>query len=208
MLVPTVNSVRWNDATDDMKRRCPWANPDDPLYLEYHDTEWGVPVHDDRKLFEFLVLEGAQAGLSWRTILNRRENYRKAFAGFDPVKVAAFDGRTVKKLLEDPGIIRNRRKIESAISNAKLVLEVQEEHGSFDTYLWSFVGGKPIQNRWKNPGQIPVKTPEAERMSADLVRSGFKFVGPTICYAYMQAAGMVNDHVVDCYRHREILAMK
>ena len=191
-----------------MKRRCPWANPDDPLYLEYHDTEWGVPVHDDRKLFEFLVLEGAQAGLSWRTILNRRENYRKAFAGFDPVKVAAFDGRTVKKLLEDPGIIRNRRKIESAISNAKLVLEVQEEHGSFDSYLWSFVGGKPIQNRWKNPGQIPVKTPEAERMSADLVRSGFKFVGPTICYAYMQAAGMVNDHVIDCYRHREILAMK
>ena len=191
-----------------MKRRCPWANPDDPLYLAYHDTEWGVPVHDDRKLFEFLVLEGAQAGLSWRTILNRRENYRKAFAGFDPVKVAAFDGRTVKKLLDDPGIIRNRRKIESAISNAKLVLEVQEEHGSFDTYLWSFVGGKPIQNRWKNPGQIPVKTPEAESMSADLVKRGFKFVGPTICYAYMQAAGMVNDHVVDCYRHREILAMK
>ena len=191
-----------------MKKRCPWANPDDPLYLEYHDTEWGVPVHEDRKLFEFLVLEGAQAGLSWRTILNKRENFRQAFAGFDPVKVAAFDGRTVRRLLDDPGIIRNRRKVESAISNAKALLDVQKEHGSFDAYIWSFVGGRPIQNRWKKPAQIPVTTPEADRMSRDLVNREFKFVGPTICYAYMQAAGMVNDHVVDCFRHREVMAME
>lgn len=188
-----------------MKKRCPWANPDDPLYLEYHDKEWGVPVHDDHKLFEFLVLEGAQAGLSWRTILNRRENYRRAFGGFDPRKVASFNDRSVRRLLADPGIIRNRRKIESAISNAKALLDVQEECGSFDSYLWSFVDGKPIHNRWNRPAQIPVTTPEAGRMSTDLVKRGFTFVGPTICYAYMQAAGMVNDHVVDCFRHREVM---
>lgn len=190
-----------------MKKRCPWANPDDPLYLEYHDKEWGVPVHDDHKLFEFLVLEGAQAGLSWRTILNRRENYRRAFGGFDPRKVASFNDRSVRRLLADPGIIRNRRKIESAISNAKALLDVQEECGSFDSYLWSFVDGKPIHNRWNRPAQIPVTTAEAGRMSADLVKRGFTFVGPTICYAYMQAAGMVNDHMVDCFRHREVMGL-
>ena len=192
-------------ATDEMKKRCPWANPDDPLYLEYHDTEWGVPLHDDRKLFEFLVLEGAQAGLSWRTVLNKRENYRRAFDNFDPRRVAEYDGRKVEKLLTDPGIIRNRRKTEAMITNAMVFLAVQEEHGSFDSYIWSFVDGKPVQNKWRKPAQIPVTTPEAERMSASLVERGFKFVGPTICYAYMQATGMVNDHVVDCFRHREIM---
>ena len=187
-----------------MKKRCPWANPDDPLYLEYHDTEWGVPLHDDRKLFEFLLLEGAQAGLSWRTILNKRENYRRVFDDFDPRKVAEYDGGKVEKLLTDPGIIRNRRKTEAMISNARTFLAVQEEHGSFDSFIWSFVGGEPVQNKWRKPGQIPVTTREAERMSAALVEKGFKFVGPTICYAYMQATGMVNDHVVDCFRHREV----
>lgn len=191
-----------------MKKRCPWANSDDSLYLEYHDKEWGMPVHDDQKLFEFLVLEGAQAGLSWKTILNKRENYRRAFAGFNPEKVAAFDGRKIKKLLADPGIVRNRRKIESAISNAKALLAIQKEYGSFDSYIWSFVGGKPICNEWKRPAQIPVATPEAKRMSTDLVKRGFRFVGPTICYAYMQAVGMVNDHVVGCYRHKEVMALR
>ena len=190
-----------------MKKRCPWANPDDPLYLEYHDTEWGVPLHDDRKLFEFLVLEGVQAGLSWRTVLNKRENYRRAFDNFEPEKVAAYDGRKVRSLLADKGIVRNRRKIESAISNARALLAVQEEHGSFDSYVWSFVGGKPIRNEWKRPAQIPVTTIEAETMSKDLVRKGFNFVGPTICYAYMQATGMVNDHVVDCFRHGEVMSV-
>jgi DNA-3-methyladenine glycosylase I len=189
----------------DMKKRCPWANPDDPLYLEYHDTEWGVPLHDDRKLFEFLLLEGAQAGLSWRTVLNKRENYRRAFDDFDPRKVAEYDGRKVEKLLTDPGIVRNRRKTEAMISNARTFLDVQDGHGSFDSFIWSFVGGEPVQNKWRKPGQIPVTTHEAERMSAALVEKGFKFVGPTICYAYMQATGMVNDHVVDCFRHREVM---
>lgn len=172
--------------------------------LEYHDREWGVPVHDDKKIFEFLVLEGAQAGLSWNTILNKRENYRKAFAGFDPAKVAAFDRRAVKRLLSNEGIVRNRRKIESAITNARAFLEVQREFGSFDSYIWSFVGGKPIVNRWRSLSQIPVTSPEAEKMSADLAQRGFKFVGPTICYSHMQATGMVNDHIVDCFRHAEL----
>jgi DNA-3-methyladenine glycosylase I len=187
-----------------MKKRCPWVSFENPLMLEYHDKEWGVPVHDDRKIFEFLVLEGAQAGLSWSTILNKRENYRRAFAGFNPKKVAAFDGRTVRKLLADPGIVRNRRKVESAISNARAFLDVQNEFGSFDSYIWSFVDGKPIQNKWKSLSQIPVTSPEATRMSSDLVKRGFRFVGPTICYSHMQAAGMVNDHLVDCFRYSEI----
>jgi DNA-3-methyladenine glycosylase I len=186
------------------KKRCGWAGTDDLLYLEYHDTEWGVPVHGDRKLFEFLVLEGAQAGLSWRTILLRREGYRRAFAGFDPKKVAAFDRKKIEKLLADPGIIRNRLKVESAVTNAKALLAVQKEFGTFDAYIWSFVGGKPIRSKWRSMAQIPAVTPEAKRMSADLLKRGFKFVGPTICYAYMQAVGMVNDHVVDCFRYSEI----
>ena len=187
-----------------MKNRCPWVSLENPLMLDYHDKEWGVPVHDDRKMFEFLVLEGAQAGLSWSTILNKRENYRRAFANFDPKKVAAFDGRAVRKLLADPGIVRNRRKVESAISNARAFLEVQSEFGSFDSYIWSFVDGEPIQNVWKSLSQIPVASPEAKKMSADLVKRGFRFVGPIICYSHMQAVGMVNDHLVDCFRYSEI----
>jgi len=161
-------------------------------------------VHDDRRLFEFLVLEGAQAGLSWRTILLRREGYRRAFAGFDPEKVAAFDRRKIGALLKDPGIIRNRLKVESAVTNARALLAVQKEFGSFDRYIWSFVGGSPIRNKWRSMSQIPAVTPEAKSMSKDLLKRGFRFVGPTICYAYMQAVGMVNDHVVDCFRYAEI----
>lgn len=187
-----------------MKNRCPWVSLENPLMLDYHDKEWGVPVHDDRKTFEFLVLEGAQAGLSWSTILNKRENYRRAFANFDPKKVAAFDKRKVRKLLADPGIVRNRRKVESAVSNAIAFLEVQSEFGSFDSYIWSFVDGEPIQNRWKRLSQIPVTSPEARKMSSDLVKRGFMFVGPTICYSHMQAVGMVNDHLVDCFRYSEL----
>lgn len=187
-----------------MKKRCPWVDSDNPLVLEYHDSEWGVPVHDDRKLFEFLVLEGAQAGLSWTTILRKRENYRRAFAGFDPRKVAAFDAEKIKKLLDDPGIVRNRLKVNSAVTNAKAFLDVQKEFGSFDSYMWSFVQGKPIRNKWRRLAQIPAVSPEAERMSMDLVRRGFRFVGPTICYSHMQATGMVNDHLVDCFRYSEI----
>ncbi len=187
-----------------MKKRCPWADNDNPLMREYHDREWGVPVHDDRKIFEFLVLEGAQAGLSWSTVLRKRENYRSAFARFDPKKVATFDRRDVRRLLADAGIIRNRRKIESAVSNAKAFLRVQREFSSFDSYMWSFVGGAPIRNRWRRLNQIPVATPEAERMSNDLIKRGFRFVGPTICYSHMQAVGMVNDHIIGCFRHDEI----
>lgn len=187
-----------------MRKRCPWPDPEDSLMLKYHDTEWGVPLHDDRKLFEFLVLEGAQAGLSWKTILNKRENYRKAFAGFDPRKVAAFDHGDVNRLLADAGIVRNRRKIEAAITNAKAFLETQKEFGSFDEYMWSFVGGKPIRNKWKTSRQIPVSTPEAEEMSDDLKKRGFRFVGPTIIYSHMQAVGMVNDHLVSCFRYKEV----
>lgn len=193
-----------NTPVERMRTRCPWASPDDPLMLEYHDKEWGVPVHDDLRMFEFLVLEGAQAGLSWSTILRKRENYRRAFEGFDPKEVASFNSRDIKRLLGDAGIVRNRRKIESAISNAKAFLEVQKEFGDFDSYIWSFVGGRSIQNRWRSLSQIPVKTLEAENMSADLVRRGFRFVGPTICYSHMQAVGMVNDHVVACFRHYEV----
>ena len=185
-------------------KRCAWVNPDDPYYVEYHDKEWGVPVHDDNRLFEMLVLEGAQAGLNWKTILVKREGYRRAFAGFDPKKVASFDRKRVERLLQDTGIIRNRLKVESAVTNAKALLSIQKEFGSFDAYIWSFVGGKPIRNKWRSPSQIPAVTPEATRMSKDLINRGFRFVGPTICYAFMQAVGMVNDHVVGCFRHSEI----
>jgi DNA-3-methyladenine glycosylase I len=175
-----------------------------PLYLSYHDEEWGVPVHDDRLLFEFLVLEGAQAGLSWLTILRKREGYRRAFAGFDPALVAAFGPQDIDRLLADPGIVRNRLKVGSAVANAQAFLRVQEEFGSFDTYVWGFVGGKTIHNEWHTMAQIPAKTSEAERMSSDLKKRGFRFVGPTICYAHMQATGMVNDHTVDCFRYQEL----
>jgi len=185
-------------------KRCDWSSLQDSLYRDYHDKEWGVPVHDDRTIFEFLVLEGAQAGLSWGTILRKRENFRRAFEEFDPVKVARFDGRTVRKLLQNQGIIRNRLKIISAVQNAKAFLEVQNEFGSFDSYIWTFVGGKPRVNRWKKLRDIPAATPESAAMSKDLIRRGFRFVGPTICYAHMQATGMVNDHLVSCFRFREL----
>jgi DNA-3-methyladenine glycosylase I len=183
--------------------RCAWTG-DDPLYVAYHDLEWGVPVHDDRRLFEFLVLEGAQAGLSWITVLRKRENYRRAFEGFDPGRVARYGPAQVADLLADPGIVRNRLKIESAIANARAVLAVAADFGSFDTYLWSFVGGRPILNAWRSLSELPAATAESRAMSKDLLRRGFRFVGPTICYALMQAVGMVNDHVVDCFRHAEL----
>ncbi|HVU35055.1 MAG TPA: DNA-3-methyladenine glycosylase I [Opitutaceae bacterium] len=179
--------------------RCPW--PKTPLDIEYHDKEWGVPQHDDRVLFEFLILEGAQAGLSWSTILTKRENYRRAFAGFDPVKVARFDAAKVRALLADAGIVRNRLKIAAAIQNAKAFLAVQKEFGTFDRYVWAFVGGKPIVNHRRGRGTVPAQTPESDALSRDLQRRGFKFVGSTICYAFMQATGMVNDHLVSCPQH-------
>jgi DNA-3-methyladenine glycosylase I len=185
------------------KTRCRWAG-DDPLYMRYHDTEWGVPLHDDRKLFEFLILEGAQAGLSWITILKKRRNYRKAFEGFDPRKVAGYDSARVKELLSDPGIVRNRLKIEAAIQNANAFLAVQREFGSFDDYIWEFVNGTPIRNARKTLDAIPSNTKESVLMSTDLKKRGFRFVGPTICYAFMQAVGMVNDHTVDCFRYPEV----
>lgn len=183
--------------------RCGWVG-NEPLFRIYHDREWGVPVHDDRLLFEFLILEGAQAGLSWITILRKRDAYRAAFAGFDPRAVAGFDGRKVAQLLADPGIVRNRLKVESAITNARSFLKVQEEFGSFDAYQWRFVDGRPIRNAWRNIKEVPASTPISDAMSRDLKRRGFRFVGSTICYAHMQAVGMVNDHTVDCLRWREI----
>ena len=188
---------------DAQKPRCAWPS-NDPLMLRYHDLEWGVPVHDDRKHFEFLILEGAQAGLSWRTVLHKRDGYRKAFANFDPRRVARFDARRVKTLMLNAGIIRNRLKIESTISNARAFLEIQKEFGSFDRYVWRFVGGRPIVNRWKTLRELPASTPESDVLSADLKKRGFRFVGSTIIYAHMQATGMVNDHPVSCYRHREL----
>lgn len=182
--------------------RCPWASVEPNT--TYHDHEWGVPVHDDRKLFEFLILEGAQAGLSWTTILNKRQNYRKAFHGFRAESIARYGRRDIDRLVGDSGIVRNRQKITAAIENAKAFLLVKEEFRSFDAYLWSFVGGSPIQNRWRTMTEVPARTPESEAMSRDLLRRGFKFVGPTICYALMQAVGMVNDHLVTCPRHAEI----
>ena len=187
-------------------KRCEWAQG--PEMIPYHDTEWGVPVHDDTTHFEFLVLEGAQAGLSWLTILKRRAGYRKAFAGFDPAKVARFTPARVEKLLADPGIIRNRAKVESAVRNAKAFLAVQEEFGSFDTYLWEFVGGQPVVNKWRRMTQVPPTSPASEAMSADLRRRGFGFVGPTVCYAHLQATGLVNDHVVGCFRYAELTDSK
>jgi DNA-3-methyladenine glycosylase I len=182
--------------------RCPWANTE--LYAEYHDREWGVPLHNDRGLFEFLVLEGAQAGLSWLTILKKRENYRAAFDEFDPEKVARYGSREVKRLMNDAGIVRNQLKIESAIQNAKAFLKVQKEFGSFDKYSWEFVGGKSIQNRWRKLSDLPARTPESDALSKDLKQRGFNFVGSTIIYAHMQATGMVNDHLVNCPRHAEL----
>jgi DNA-3-methyladenine glycosylase I len=185
-------------------KRCAWVSADDPLMLRYHDREWGVPVHDDRTHFEFLVLEGAQAGLSWSTVLRKREAYRRAFGRFDPERVARFTKSRIQKLLLDPGIIRNRLKVEAAVSNARSFLEVQEEFGSFDAYSWRFVGGKPRLNRWKSTRQVPATSPESDAFSKDLKRRGFRFVGSTIIYAHMQAIGMVNDHLVDCFRYREV----
>jgi DNA-3-methyladenine glycosylase I len=184
-------------------KRCAWA-ASGPLEAAYHDAEWGVPVHDDRLLFEFLILEGAQAGLSWSTILRKREAYRRAFHGFDPARVARFDARQRSRLMANEGIVRNRLKIEAAVSNAQAFLEVQKACGSFDAYLWTFVGGKPIQNAWKAAREVPVTTAESDALSTDLKRRGFRFVGSTICYAMMQAVGLVNDHVVDCYRWRDL----
>ena len=185
-----------------MKTRCAWCPPDDPLYIQYHDEEWGVPVHDDRLLFEMLILEGAQAGLSWRTILGRRETYRAAFDDFDAKKIARYDEKKAAALMKDPGIIRNRLKIAATIDNACAFLEVQKEFGTFDQYIWSFVGGKPRHNRRKKGERLPAQTAEAEAMSRDLKKRGFRFVGPTICYAFMQAVGMVNDHAADCFRSK------
>jgi DNA-3-methyladenine glycosylase I len=184
--------------------RCPWAAGDDARMARYHDEEWGVPVRDDVRLFEFLVLEGAQAGLSWRTILHRREGYRRAFSGFRPERVARYGERDVARLLADPGIVRNRRKIEAAIGNARALLSLRREVGSFPDFLWGFVGGSPLVNRWRSMAKLPASTPESEAMSRELSRRGFRFAGPTICYALMQATGMVNDHLVSCFRHGEL----
>ncbi len=182
--------------------RCAWAVGEQSV--RYHDDEWGVPVHDDRVLFEFLILEGAQAGLSWSTILNKRENYRRAFDGFDAKRIAGYDRKKMRALLQDPGIVRNKLKIASCVENAKAFLRVQEEFGNFDRYIWQFVGGKPLVNRRKSMGQVPARTAESDAMSKDLKRRGFKFVGSTICCAFMQAVGLVNDHVVTCFRYSEL----
>ena len=186
-----------------MKNRCGWTLTD-PLIIDYHDNEWGVPVHDDIKHFEMIVLDGAQAGLSWKTVLYKRENYRKAFDGFDPHKVARYNDRKIEKLLQDPGIIRNRLKVQSAVRNAKAFLSVVEEFGTFDSYIWQFVDQKTIHNKWKSLSELPARTPESDLMSKDMKKRGFNFVGSTICYAYMQAAGMVNDHTIDCFRHKAV----
>ncbi|HJW91684.1 MAG TPA: DNA-3-methyladenine glycosylase I [Anaerolineales bacterium] len=183
--------------------RCAWANSD-PIMMAYHDEEWGVPVHDDRGLFEFLILEGMQAGLNWLTILKKRENFRRAFDNFDPARIARYDERKIEELLQDPGIIRNRLKVQAAVRNARAFLDVQQEFGSFAAYSWGFLGGKTLVNSWTMLAELPAKTAEAEALSKDLLQRGFKFVGPTICYAHMQATGMVNDHVVDCFRYEEI----
>ena len=186
----------------DQTIRCPWAS--NALNMKYHDEEWGVPVHDDRRWFEFLILEGAQAGLSWDTILQKRERYREVLCGFDAAKVAHFDNKKVRALLRDPGIVRNRLKIEATVANAKAFLRVQEEHDSFDTYIWGFVGGAPIQNHWKSHKSVPAKTELSVALSKDLLKGGFRFVGPTICYALMQATGIVNDHLVSCFRYAQL----
>jgi len=187
-----------------MPKRCEWVPLDQPVYLAYHDEEWGVPVHDDSRLFEMLSLEGAQAGLSWSTILNKRDGYRSAFAGFDPAKVARFPPAKVERLLQDPGIVRNRLKVESTVNNAARVREVRRELGSLDAYLWSFVGGHPLVGRFMRLGDIPAETAESKAMSKDLKKRGFRFVGPTVCYAFMQACGLVQDHVASCFRYAEL----
>jgi DNA-3-methyladenine glycosylase I len=186
-----------------MLTRCAWVTRD-PDYIAYHDEEWGVPVRDDRRLFEFLVLEGAQAGLSWLTILKKRPHYRRAMDAFDPALVARYDDDRIATLMQDPGIVRNRRKLDAAVANARAVLEVQAQYGSFGDYLWRFVDGRPLQNRWRSSADIPAATPESEAMSRDLKQRGFKFVGPVICYSLMQAVGMVNDHTLDCFRYAAV----
>ena len=188
-----------------MSKRCDWVEGQFPLYIKYHDEEWGVPVHDDRKHFEFLVLEGAQAGLSWSTILKRREGYRKAFANFDVKKVAKYDEAKIASLLQDEGIIRNKLKVNSVVTNARQFIKVQEEFGSFDAYIWSFVGGKPIVRSWTKMSEIPATSKESDALSKDLKKRGFKFVGSTIIYAHLQACGLINDHTTDCFRYQEIL---
>lgn len=186
-----------------MITRCEWCGTDS-LYVKYHDKEWGVPVHNDNKHFEMIILDGAQAGLSWLTILRKRENYRKAFDNFNPVKVAKYDEKKIEELLNNPGIVRNKLKVRSAVTNAQAFLKVQKEFGSFDKYIWQFVGGKTIINKWKSLKELPATSKESDTMSKDLKQRGFKFVGSTICYAYMQAAGMVNDHIVSCFRYKEV----
>ncbi|MBN8619902.1 MAG: DNA-3-methyladenine glycosylase I [Anaerolineae bacterium] len=185
-------------------KRCDWVNLNEPLYVDYHDHEWGVPVHDDRQLFEMLILEGAQAGLNWITILRKRDSYREAFDHFDAHKIAAYDDTKIAELLANPGIIRNRLKVNAAILNARAFLQLQAEFGSFDAYIWQFVGGKPLVNHWHSIREIPAETTESRAMSKDLLKRGFKFVGPTICYAFMQATGMVNDHTTDCFRYQQM----
>ena len=189
------------------EKRCKWCEGVNDAYVEYHDREWGVPVYDDQVQFEFLILEGAQAGLSWSTILNKREGYRRNFADFDPVKVARFTDKRIEKILTDPGIVRNRLKVQSTVTNAKAFLAVQKEFGSFSDYIWGFVGGKPIQNRFRKDSDVPATSPESDALSKDLKKRGFKFVGSTIIYAHMQATGMVNDHVVGCFRYAECAAL-
>ncbi len=184
-------------------KRCPWSEGVSPAYLEYHDREWGVPVHDDRKQFEFLILEGAQAGLSWSTILHRREGYRRAFADFDPMKVARFTPARIEKLLQDPGIIRNRLKVEAAVSNARAFLEIEAGLGSFDTYIWGFVDGKPLRNQWRSQAEVPATSPVSDALSKDLKKRGFRFVGSTTLYAHLQATGLINDHLLSCFRYGE-----
>ena len=183
--------------------RCSWSG-EDPLYIDYHDKEWGLPLHEDQRLFEMLILEGAQAGLSWSTILRKRESYRQAFDGFDPAKVAGYDETKIQELLANPGIVRNRLKVHAAVGNARAFLRVQQEFGSFNDYLWAFVDGQPLVNRWRALSEIPAETAESKTLSKDLKARGFKFVGPTIMYAFMQAVGMVNDHLVDCFRYEEV----
>jgi len=185
------------------KKRCSWPG-DNKLMLEYHDKEWGVPVHEDRRLFEFLILEGAQAGLTWQTVLNKRKNYRRAFNNFNPIKISRYGKNDIKRLLGDAGIIRNRLKIEATINNAKRFLEVKKEFGSFDKYIWQFVGNEPIRNKFRSLSEIPAKTKESDAMSEDLLKRGFKFVGSTICYAFMQAVGMVNDHTMECFGYKQL----
>jgi DNA-3-methyladenine glycosylase I len=200
-------AVDYNMAAAKPNVRCPWCLKGNELYVDYHDSEWGVPAWDDQTQFEFLILEGAQAGLSWSTILNKREGYREAFAGFDPERIARFGKREVTRLLKNPGIVRNRLKVEATISNARAYLDFQEKHGGFALHLWTFVGGKPIQNRWTQQQQVPAISPESDALSKDLKQRGFRFVGTTIIYAHMQATGMVNDHVAGCFRYKECKAL-